>query len=303
MQSHIPSSWKDVKIENTPTDDIKLDVEKRKRKRNNTGKNPNTLVSGTAAHKHHKTSLDTRKQDIYTALDNIQLPATADKYETVQKSVGVNTADIPSNRLLKNCISQFRPVMPMATDKLDKMLLGMTKNLEQIVTESSYRSTLKGVSAHSITYTNDIRSISKSYEDTFLRQCVAANERSCVRGADCECMHIDTTQAFVGVEYILPWETRNEARRGMCLPCSRATTQVLFYDIVHSGVHVNGLIQRFYNEHSKPGEYRLSAMLICPPGGPIQNMPMPIVRHQRNAYRVYKDKNIFYMKQLEVDFC
>jgi len=55
MQSHIPSSWKDVKIENTPIDDIKLDVEKRKRKRNNTGKNPSTVLSGTAAHKHHKT--------------------------------------------------------------------------------------------------------------------------------------------------------------------------------------------------------------------------------------------------------
>jgi len=116
-------------------------------------------------------------------------------------------------------------------------------------------------------------------------------------------MQIDTAQPFIGVEYILPWEQKNEAKRGMCLPCSRATTQVLFYDIVHSGVHVNGLIQRFYNEHSKLGEYRLSAMLICPPGGPIQNMPMPIVRHQRNAYKVFKDRDIFYMKQLEVDFC
>jgi len=295
MQSHIPSSWKDVKIENTPADDIKMDVEKRKRKRNNSSKAPSTTAQGATQHKHHKTSLDTRKQDIYTALDQIQLPGIADKRETVQKSVSTNTSDIPSNRLLKNCIRQFLPVLPMQSDKLDKMLLGMTKNLEQIVTESSYRSTLRGGCAHSITYTNDIRSISKSYEDTFLRQCVAENERPCVRGVDCECMQIDTTQPFIGVEYILPWETRNEARRGMCLPCSRATTQVLFYDIVHSGVHVNGLIQRFYNEHSKTGEYRLSAMLVCPPGGPIQNLPMPIVRHQRNAYRVYKDKNIFYM--------
>ena len=64
-----------------------------------------------------------------------------------------------------------------------------------------------------------------------------------------------------------------------------------------------GLIQRFYNEHFKPGEYLLSAMLACPPGGPIQNLPMPIVRHQRNAYSVYNDKNTLYMKQLEVDFC
>jgi len=302
MQSHIPSSWKDVKIENTPTDDIKLDVEKRKRKRTSNSKNANMLLPGTTTHKHHKTNLDTRKQDIYASLDSIDPPGTADKYEAVQNSVSMNTSDIPSNRLLKSCIGQFLPVLPLASEKLDKMLFGMTKNLEQIVTESSYRSTLKGATAHSTTYTNDIRKVSKSYEDTFLRQCVAANERPCVRGADCECMHIDASQPFVGVEYILPWEARNETRRGMCLPCSRATTQVLFYDIVHSGVHVNGIIQRFYNEHSKAGEYRLSAMLVCPPGGPIQNMPMPIVRHQRSSYRVYKDRNIFYMKQLEVDF-
>jgi len=115
-------------------------------------------------------------------------------------------------------------------------------------------------------------------------------------------MKIDTSMPFVGVEYVLPWEERNEAQRGMCLPCSRATTQVLFYDIVHLGVHVNGLIQRFYNEHSKPGEYRLLAMLVCPPSGPIQNLPMPIVRHQRNAYKVFKDRDIVYMQQLEVDF-
>jgi hypothetical protein len=112
----------------------------------------------------------------------------------------------------------------MPVDKLDKMLVGMTTNLEQIVSQSSYRSTLKGVSTNSTTYTNDIRKISKSYEDTFLRQCVGENERQCVRGAECECMKIDTSMPFVGVEYVLPWEEKHEAQRGMCLPCSRATT-------------------------------------------------------------------------------
>jgi len=113
-------------------------VEKRKRKRNNTSKNPNMLLSGNATRKHNKNCLDTRKQDINTALDSIQSPDTADKYETVQKSVSADTTDIPSNRVLKNCISQFLPVLPMASDKLDKMLLGMTKSLEQIVTASRH---------------------------------------------------------------------------------------------------------------------------------------------------------------------
>ena len=43
-------------------------------------------------------------------------------------------------------------------------------------------------------------------------------------------------------------------------------------------------------------------MLVCPPSGPIQNLPKPIVQHQRNAYKVFKDKDIVYMQQLEVDF-
>jgi hypothetical protein len=33
-----------------------------------------------------------------------------------------------------------------------------------------------------------------------------------------------------------------------------------------------------------------------------QNLPMPIVRHQRNTYKVFKDKSIYYMQQIEVDF-
>jgi len=141
MQSHIPSSWKDVKIENTPTDDIKLDVEKRKRKRTSNSKNANMLLPGTTTHKHHKTNLDTRKQDIYASLDSIDPPGTADKYEAVQNSVSMNTSDIPSNRLLKSCIGQFLPVLPLASEKLDKMLFGMTKNLEQIVTGGTQRDT------------------------------------------------------------------------------------------------------------------------------------------------------------------
>jgi len=115
-------------------------------------------------------------------------------------------------------------------------------------------------------------------------------------------MFIDASQRFVGVEYLLPWELKTTKSWGMCLPCLRASTQILFYDIMHSGVQVNGLIQRFYNEHSKPGEYQLSAMLICPPSGPIQNLPMPIVRHQRNAYKVFTNKSVFYMQQVKVDF-
>ena len=130
VTSHRPG---DVKIENTPNDDVKVDGEKRKRKRNNSGKIAGASVAGTQSHKTHRTSLNSRKQDIYAALDSVQVPTVADKRETVQNCVNVNSSDVPSNLLLKNCIAQHLPVLPMLSEKLDKMLRGMTTNLEQIV--------------------------------------------------------------------------------------------------------------------------------------------------------------------------
>ena len=55
--SHIPLAWKDVKVESTPCDDIKLDGEKRKRKRNNNAKSSNTVTANVMTQKHHKTNL------------------------------------------------------------------------------------------------------------------------------------------------------------------------------------------------------------------------------------------------------
>jgi hypothetical protein len=69
-------------------------------------------------------------------------------------------------------------------------------------------------------------------------------------------------------------------------PCLRATTLALYMDILHTGRTTTKLIQRYYNEHSTPGEYRLSSMLIAGPNGPVANMPLPIVRHQRSNYEV-----------------
>jgi len=79
---------------------IKQDCDKRKRQRNSSTKTQGMLASASASvHKHHKTSLETRKQDIYTVLDAIQKPGTTNKQETVQSSVQKNLSDIPSNRL------------------------------------------------------------------------------------------------------------------------------------------------------------------------------------------------------------
>lgn len=186
--------------------------------------------------------------------------------------------------------------------QIQGMVEQVSKNMHSIIEMSDYKSVLQGVNTKQIIYTSDIRSVSKSYEDTYLRQPVAAGERECVRGEHCECMCIDASQPFVGVEYLLPWEGKKEAGNGMCLPCIRAATQALFYDILHSGLKISGLVQKFYNEHSCEGEYRLSAMLFCPPSGPVQNLPMPVMRHQRNFYKVSVKNSVHFMEQVGVDF-
>ena len=43
-------------------------------------------------------------------------------------------------------------------------------------------------------------------------------------------------------------------------------------------------------------------MLFCPPSFSVHAMPLPIVRHQRNNYRVSVANGIHYLTQINVDF-
>jgi len=186
--------------------------------------------------------------------------------------------------------------------QIEAMVAAVSKSMHQIIGMTGYKSVLAGVDTAQVVYTNELQAVPKAYEDTYLRQAVSVDERECVRGEHCECRFIDGAQPFVGVEYLLPWERPAQAANGLCLPCIRAATQALFYDILHSGTQVTGLVQKFYNEHSREGEYKLSAMLFCPPSGPVHNLPMPVMRHQRNFYRVYVKNSVHFMQQVGVDF-
>lgn len=211
-------------------------------------------------------------------------------------------ADTKYRNEIRSTIERSGVSAPERETQIQSMVHQVSKNMHNIIEMTDYKSVLQGVNTKQIIYTSDIRSVSKAYEDTYLRQPVAAGERECIRGGYCECMCIDASQPFVGVEYLLPWEGVKEAGNGMCLPCIRAATQALFYDILHSGLKISGLVQKFYNEHSREGEYRLSAMLFCPPSGPVQNLPMPVMRHQRNFYKVSVKNNVHFMEQVGVDF-
>eukprot|EP00961_Rhodomonas_salina_P111471 1499848-Rhodomonas_salina.1 len=51
-----------------------------------------------------------------------------------------------------------------------------------------------------------VPSVSRVYEEGFMREKIYANERPCVMGDECECMFIDKNNPFVGIEFLVPGE-------------------------------------------------------------------------------------------------
>ena len=73
--------------------------------------------------------------------------------------------------------------------------------------------------------------VSRAYEESFMREPMYKEERPCAREKGCECMFIDASNPFIGVEFLLPGE-RPPPTPNLCVLCSRATTQQLYYDIM-----------------------------------------------------------------------
>lgn len=288
MTAQIPTDWNTVLV-NTKAEPLSPAKTNRKRKRKN-GKVCERETEHESAKKPKNTleSLTVESDNKQKIVDDY----TDDIIDSRQKNVILSGIDSAIENIDQRAAN---------IEKLDEVV---SKNLLSVISKTNYKNILSGICTDKLIYTNNIQMVSKRYEETYLRQKISEEENQCIRKHDCECMFIDQSQSFIGVEYKFPWDTKakTETNRGLCLVCLRATTQALFYDIMYSGVEVPGLIQSYYNEHSKEGEYKLSVMLFCPPNGPVQNLPMPIVRHQRNFYSVHKDRGIYYMKQLGMDF-
>jgi hypothetical protein len=154
--------------------------------------------------------------------------------------------------------------------------------------------------------------VTKAYEESYMRE-PGPNERQCAMGPKCECMFIDPNCPFVGVEFDLFLEEKgispdsvhfasSQGWAKLCVLCSRKTTQKLFYDACYSGCRVQGVIQRYGNICNQPGEYAREVMLICPPSAQWQCLPLPIMSHQRNRYRVHVVAGRKHLQQLRVSF-
>ena len=178
----------------------------------------------------------------------------------------------------------------------------MRLELDTLLSRLPYKRLMQDlVPYHSEKIMPSVPHVSRCYEETYMREKIHASERSCVMGAECECMFIDKTCAFVGVEFLVPGE-EPAATPQTCVLCSRAITQQLFHDIVLDNMSFNTIIQRYGNLHSVPNEYAKEAMLICPPNGPLHVMPLPIMSHQRNRYSVVRVGGVRYIRQHGVYF-
>lgn len=216
--------------------------------------------------------------------------------------------------------TRFAPAMPEEL-QLDHVLSGVP-----------YKAMLESLFGGVSDCVPDVPLVTKAYEESFMRE-PGPGEQPCAMGELCECMFIDRNAPFVGVQFELPnggssgasgvgkgaegasgdGNKGGRSKQGgasgraqdtpkMCVLCYRKTTQKLFYDVCYSGKKVQGVIQHYGNLCNQPGEYARSCMLICQPSAQWQCMPLPMMSHQRNRYRVNVIAGVKHLQQLRVAF-
>lgn len=202
----------------------------------------------------------------------------------------INTQAVPfQSDLQQTILRRLNQSHPQQKTKL---------NLDHILSRVPYKTMLENMFSNIEDTVPDVPILTKAYEETFMRQAMPG-ELSCAMGDQCECMQIDHTAPFVGVELRLPNDPE-EAQ--MCALCSRATTQKCFYDMCYLSRPVKGVIQRYGGIFGQPGEYAFECMLICPRALGLASMPVPSVSHQRNRYSVVSHGGIKHLKQHRVGF-
>jgi hypothetical protein len=202
--------------------------------------------------------------------------------ESEDEHVDTPDACIICDAIDKSLLATAVPA-PESTGQLNWLVskIGVLKMLSSLPDRSSY----------------SVPIVTRAYEESYMRECKDSSEQPCILGTQCECMKIDRDNKFVGVQFVL---SSMQASNGMCILCLRKSTHLIFYNILREGHRVNNIIQKYGNICNAPGEYHSSAMLICPPHGPIHSMPLPIVAHQRNRYSVVSHFGIRFMKQHSV---
>jgi len=197
--------------------------------------------------------------------------------------------------------NSFKPVDVLVTTETEAPPVVL--DIHSLISRLPYSQMLNQVFTDDANSSVVVPVVTRAFEESFMREVIHANERSCVCGDNCECNFIDPQMPFVGVEFTLGDDaSAMDAGSQMCILCSRRLTQELFYNMVFNGHRFRGIIQRYGSLCNQPGEYAREAMLICPQNGLMHNMPLPMVSHQRHRYSVYSQNGIRYLRQHHVKY-
>lgn len=178
---------------------------------------------------------------------------------------------------------------------------GITLPLDHVLSRVPYKTMLENLFQQGDDPSQAVRDVpilTRAYEESFMRQALPG-ERSCAMGDMCECMHIDKSSPFIGVELRLP---NDPEETQLCVLCSRSTTQKCFYDMCYLGQAAPAIIQRYGSLYGQPGEYAVDCMLIPTRAVGPAHMPVPAMSHQRNRYSVVVIGGFKHLKQHRVGF-
>jgi hypothetical protein len=186
--------------------------------------------------------------------------------------------------------------------------------LDSIMTHIPYTDVLEQMfGGNDVTDSACVPVVTRAYEESYMRETMDTGEEPCIMGSNCECQFVDEHNPFIGVQFTLPVEafSSSSATNSMieelssnklCVLCCRKNTQSLFYEALYNHRAYTSCIQLYGNICDRPGEYAKEAMLICPLSGPVQNMPLPVVAHQRNRYSIVDYNGIRQLRQHRVGY-
>jgi hypothetical protein len=228
------------------------------------------------------------------------IPKTDASYDNVNTTMVLETPPHTQHPHMELDNEKFTYVSDVANQENDCVPIHLS--LHSLISRVPFKEMMNQMFADDMDSAKVVPIVTKAFEESFLREPMLAHEKPCVCGENCEFNFIDPMHPFVGVEFKLQKDTVVGEEATMCVLCSRKLTQELFYRMVYTGEKFMGFIQRYGNLCQQPGEYAREAVLVCPSGGSVSNMPLPIVSHQRHKYSVFMQHGVKYLKQHNVAF-
>ena len=95
----------------------------------------------------------------------------------------------------------FKPVDVQVTTEAE--VPPVILDIHSLISRLPYSQMLNQVFTDDANSTVVVPVVTRAYEESFMREPINANERSCVCGDNCECNFIDPLMPFVGVEFTL----------------------------------------------------------------------------------------------------